>query len=810
MLSSSPSYEEDPIAATAHDHLADDTPHILRHDSILTTHAPYGLVKSSSEQAIIPKNYHEESERGVDHPHTDPIIIVATTSPSPSPATSPNADARDPHHPTLAPPTSKSPPQQKESKENEENKRRSAKMKAMFVIKSPFKKDKKEGDEGEERGEKDKKNVSSENLRSAAKKEGEEGEARNKKDCSVSVKVFEARNLPEARQRKKQAERNSKALQRAQKMLLEVSSPNLMNFSDATDPYCVVQVEKMKMRTRTIEKKLNPFWCEEFTFEVLDASKSKIVLNIVDEKKYSQQDEVIGRLVIPLNSLRDQREREQWFPIQPPHSSNKIPQIHLYIEYDSAKLAFVYQILGGRNLGLGVAGAPVPYLDFSWKLKDNTTKDETFLWNDIHPVVTKKELTAPLETFTITLWRWKLPSEMESGEGVSGSSSEKSSNGKEKLILGQIHIPLVDLSAPRDYWFCLYGKSDMDLGDLRVKIKYTEEVVLTLEQYQDFLAILQEPKLVVVQTLGAVAVQNTREAIAYNLVRVFEKTGKGAYLLDHLNSTEIDSTPNPDIIFRGNSLATKSVDQYMKLVGTPYLNHVLRALIKKLYASNKTCEVDPSKLERGEDLKQNWKNLIYWVNLFTESIFESLDKCPTALREVFHGIQEKCKSKYPGDIARYTAVSGFIFLRFFCPAILAPKLFNLAPDHPGIKQTRYLILIAKTLQNLANLVEFGSVKEEFMKPMNEFVLANMENMKNFIDKLSSIPDVAQPAPAINVNLEKELASMYRHILRHRQEMVEYHQNANNQEGLAVIARMNAILAKLEEEVKIANANQQNE
>lgn len=30
----------------------------------------------------------------------------------------------------------------------------------------------------------------------------------------------------------------------------------------------MVQVEKLKMRTRTIERKLNPFWCEEFTLYV--------------------------------------------------------------------------------------------------------------------------------------------------------------------------------------------------------------------------------------------------------------------------------------------------------------------------------------------------------------------------------------------------------------------------------------------------------------------------------------------------------------------------------------------------------------
>jgi hypothetical protein len=31
---------------------------------------------------------------------------------------------------------------------------------------------------------------------------------------------------------------------------------------------------------------------------------------------------------------------------------------------------------------------------------------------------------------------------------------------------------------------------------------------------------------------------------------------------------------------------------------------------------------------------------------------------------------------------RYTAVSGFVFLRFFAPAILNPKLFQMRNEHP--------------------------------------------------------------------------------------------------------------------------------
>ena len=34
------------------------------------------------------------------------------------------------------------------------------------------------------------------------------------------------------------------------------------------------------------------------------------------------------------------------------------------------------------------------------------------------------------------------------------------------------------------------------------------------------------------------------------------------------------------------------------------------------------------------------------------------------------------------EVIKYTSVSGFVFLRFFAPAILNPKLFGLRPENP--------------------------------------------------------------------------------------------------------------------------------
>lgn len=59
-------------------------------------------------------------------------------------------------------------------------------------------------------------------------------------------------------------------------------------------------------------------------------------------------------------------------------------------------------------------------------------------------------------------------------------------------------------------------------------------------------------------------------------------------------------------------------------------------------------------------------------------------------------------------------------------------------DHPPPAVGRDLTLVAKILQNLANLVLFGK-KETYMEPCNEWLLKQQPKMKAFLDTLSSLP-----------------------------------------------------------------------
>ena len=74
-------------------------------------------------------------------------------------------------------------------------------------------------------------------------------------------------------------------------------------------------------------------------------------------------------------------------------------------------------------------------------------------------------------------------------------------------------------------------------------------------------------------------------------------------------------------------------------------------------------------------------------------------------------------------------------------------------------------MIAKCLQNLANLVEFGG-KEPYMEVVNPFILKNKERMVVFLDHLSSVRDKPYPdEDRVKVSQQYHLISSCNHCLR---------------------------------------------
>jgi len=201
--------------------------------------------------------------------------------------------------------------------------------------------------------------------------------------------------------------------------------------------------------------------------------------------------------------------------------------------------------------------------------------------------------------------------------------------------------------------------------------------------------------------------------LASTLLKIFQVAGKATDWLMSLAEVEIDGSyrdspvhklmaesANPEgndlsegdhvrpakatlmdanILFRGNSLLTKALDTHMQRLGREYLDETLGVHLKKIADEDTYCEVDPLKIERQEDISKNWKSLLAITRTIWQAIYTSAQRCPMELRSILKHIRTCVEDRY-GNILKtvcYSSVSGFLFLRFFCPAVLNPKLFGL-------------------------------------------------------------------------------------------------------------------------------------
>lgn len=132
-----------------------------------------------------------------------------------------------------------------------------------------------------------------------------------------------------------------------------------------------------------------------------------------------------------------------------------------------------------------------------------------------------------------------------------------------------------------------------------------------------------------------------REDAAKAMIHTFDLMNKVEQFLKDILRNEVLSATETHTLFRGNSMASKAVDVYMKYVGLGYMKETIGPVMKLILTSNKNCEViriqylmfflkvDPSRLEKTDNISNNWKNLLAYAEALVENIFASVDKFPT-------------------------------------------------------------------------------------------------------------------------------------------------------------------------------------
>ncbi|KAG9343501.1 hypothetical protein JZ751_013667 [Albula glossodonta] len=271
--------------------------------------------------------------------------------------------------------------------------------------------------------------------------------------------------------------------------------------------------------------------------------------------------------------------------------------------------------------------------------------------------------------------------------------------------VGLVNIPMAGVTGRQfvEKWYPVStpttSKGKAGGPSIRIKCRFQTISILPMEQYKEFAEFITNNYTMLCSVLEPVISVKNKEEMACALVHILQSTGRAKDFLTDLVMSEVDRCADHDVlIFRENTLATKAIEEYLKLVGQKYLHDALGEFIRALYESDENCEVDPS--------------------------------------------------------------NASLFLRFLCPAIMSPSLFSLMQEYPDDRTSRTLTLIAKVIQNLANFAKFGN-KEEYMAFMNDFLEHEWAGMKRFLMEISN-PDTISNTPGFEgyIDLGRELSVLH--------------------------------------------------
>ncbi len=282
--------------------------------------------------------------------------------------------------------------------------------------------------------------------------------------------------------------------------------------------------------------------------------------------------------------------------------------------------------------------------------------EEGFLLDDIPPDVL---------TVTISVWN----------KGRRSKDSE----------IADVTLELANLNSGEEdeQWHPLLGLTPVgEWGSLRLRVRYLHDLVMPKEEYSALLELLLDPDLVAVQSLADVC-HSDRMPLAAALLRVFVHERQEAHLLQVLCEAEIKREEETSTLFRSATLTTSLMDLFMRIVSHPFLEAALGPMLRKIVESKQSCELNPMKLENQSEACANAEFLLRTLDELTDLIFQSSDACPMTIRYVFGCLQRSVAAKWPQErLVRTRVISGFIFLRLLCPAILNPRQFNLLIDPP--------------------------------------------------------------------------------------------------------------------------------
>lgn len=142
-------------------------------------------------------------------------------------------------------------------------------------------------------------------------------------------------------------------------------------------------------------------------------------------------------------------------------------------------------------------------------------------------------------------------------------------------------------------------------------------------------------------------------------------------------------------------------------------------------------------------IKPRTEHLKYITKHFLKRITDNFDEVPYGIRWICKQLAELGQEYFP-NANRYqigSIVGGYLYLRYFNPAIVNPDRGNLLSGRKLSRKMRdNLVSVARVLQNQANGVHFRS-KE--LQGLNNFLDENREEIQRYFQKLIDVDELQE-------------------------------------------------------------------
>ncbi|KAJ7181660.1 GTPase activating protein [Mycena crocata] len=346
-------------------------------------------------------------------------------------------------------------------------------------------------------------------------------------------------------------------------------------------------------------------------------------------------------------------------------------------------------------------------------------------------------------------------------------------------LMGCVRVTLANFRRGESIegWFPVLNQgptaSDLQVGDIRLKIRVDEEIILPYDAYSKLFHTFNSRNFL--EWMADFESKFKLKTISHQLISIAVARNDLIEQVQEIALREVDGTPSShQTLFRGNTIFTKVMELCMNWYGKAFLEASIGSVLRKLCAEKVGIEVDPMRSGKGiKDVERNLDLLIYWCQEFWSQIYSVRTECPPEMRRLFETVRRLVEKRYrvkdSSQESRelpWQSVSAFCFLRFIVPAILHPHLFGLCPGMPSVAVQRSLTLIAKVIQSLANL-NATVQKEEFMRGVKDFLKDSLPAMVDYILVVSTPPRSETYSSTTEDPSERHERLAVVHTLRHR-------------------------------------------